>query len=374
MNSSNIVKESQNKTRVNFNEINVTIAENAEKLLDYFDIKYKVYKDRIAFRCPIHDSETDESLNLYKVGRTKVGTFTCWTHHCEQEGSGGINLIKFLLSLETDKEVSLIQAAKWVCEQTQSNIPQLRSEKSELYNFVNQTKILKAEEKDIVLVPRREVIKQLIIPSKYYLDRGYSEDILRKFDVGYCRTKGKQMYMRTVVPVYNKNQEMIGCVGRTINPECNICNYYHSPERGCPTTRAEQLWGQKWINSKGFSTGSYFYNFWNAEPFINKTGNVILVEGQGDVWRLEEAGIKNSLGLFSNKITDEQKKLLEKTGCMNVFLALDSDEPGKIGKEQIKQQLGRLYNICEINIPEKDIGEIKDLDIVKKLFRGIETE
>lgn len=359
--------------KINFNQINELIAINAERILDHFEIKYKVYRDRIACRCPIHDSETDESLNLYKTGRSKVGNFSCWTHHCEERGSGAVNLVQFLLSQERGYDVNLVQAAKWVCELINLDMPGLQSEYKEKNDFVNQTKIINTEQKQFNLIPKSEVINSLIIPSRYYIERGYSANILKKYDIGFCKTPGRQMYMRTVVPVYNKNLEMLGCVGRTVFPECGMCNYHHSPDKGCPITKPEQLWGQKWINSKGFSTGSYFYNFWNAEPFINKTGNVILVEGQGDVWRLEEAGIRNSLGLFSNKITEEQRKLLEKTGCMNVFLALDSDEPGNLGRFQIRKELSRFYNVCDINIPAKDIGEIKNLKEIEKMFHGIET-
>ena len=62
------------------------------------------------------------------------------------------------------------------------------------------------------------------------------------------------------------------------------------------------------------------------------------------------------------------------TGAMNLFLALDSDEPGKGGKTMIREKLGRFYNICEIQLPEHDLGDIQDLDKIRKIFKGIQTE
>ena len=153
------------------------------------------------------------------------------------------------------------------------------------------------------------------------------------------------MFMRTVVPVY-EDGFMIGCVGRSINPECSACGMFHKPGNPCPEQKSRIY--AKWVNSDGFTTGANFYNLWNAQEYIKKTQNVILVEGQGDIWRLEESGIKIGLGLFGNKITPEQCKILEMTGAMNLFLALDSDEPGKEGKTMIREKLGRFYNICEI--------------------------
>lgn len=353
------------KQKIDFSKINIIAANNIENILCHFKIDYVKYNDRVAFSCPIHGSSKSESCTLYTRGRTIEGNFVCWTHHCEEKGRGALNLIMNLLNC------NIIESAKWILNFTGSPTPEADDDYKLKKSFTSTVSGFEIKSKKKKGISRDLVRKSLLIPGDYYVSRGFSKEILDRYDVGFCGTRGKEMFMRTVVPVYEDGL-MIGCVGRSINSECKKCGMFHKEGNACPDKYSKIY--AKWINSDGFTTGQNFYNLWNAKDYIRNTQNVILVEGQGDVWRLEESGIKIGLGLFGCKITDEQRKILEGTGAMNIFLALDSDESGRDGANSIREKLGRFYNICEIKLPEHDLGDIKDLDKIRKIFRGIQTE
>jgi DNA primase len=91
-----------------------------------------------------------------------------------------------------------------------------------------------------------------------------------------------------------------------------------------------------------------------------------LVEGPGDVWRLEEAGIQNSVAMFGVNLTDEQAILLECSGAMTVVLAEDNDAAGEIAINELKDQL-RGYNLKVYKPSAKDVGEMTIADLRKEL-------
>ena len=90
---------------------------------------------------------------------------------------------------------------------------------------------------------------------------------------------------------------------------------------------------------------------------------MILVEGQGDVWRLWESGIKNVVGIFGCTLTDAQARILETSGAMNIILLTDSDEAGQKGRKSIRKKCERAFNIIEVELPTKDVGELSVKEI-----------
>lgn len=171
----------------------------------------------------------------------------------------------------------------------------MKTESAKIVNtFLKERKLLEGK------VVRKSVREKLTIPATYYLKRGYKPDILDKYDVGMCATQGKEMFGRIVVPVYDDNYKyMIGCLGRSIHEKCPKCNKCHSSNRNCPSNPIEELWASKWKNSKNFKAENYLYNFWFSKQHIKESKTVVIVEGQGDVWRLEEAGVNCSVGVLA---------------------------------------------------------------------------
>jgi DNA primase len=116
----------------------------------------------------------------------------------------------------------------------------------------------------------------------------------------------------------------------------------------------------KWINSAGFSSGNTLYNYWFAKRHIRESGVAILVEGAGDVWRLEENGIHNSIAIFGTNLTDIQKTLLFQTGAMSLVVMTDSDEPGRKAAKVIAEdtEIRRSFRLFFPKFDSKDVGEL----------------
>jgi DNA primase len=352
---------------------NDKICDHLEDILDHFGIKYKVYNNRYSFPCPIHAGDKKDGVSLFKKGQKSSGNWVCWTNHCEQEfGKSTVGFVKGCFESLEDKKLEFPQLVRWleglIGENLQIDDPtDYRPKKQSIYlsnNLTEENKVHKG-------VDRHLVRSRLKIPSDYFIKRGFSQNILDKYDVGLCLDRGKQMYGRVVVPVYNDSwTEMIGCVGRTLSPKCDICNKYHGPHETCPISSYAEYQAAKWINSKGFNSEHYLYNFWHAKDFINLYKTAILVEGQGDVWKLEEADIHCGLGLFGTSLTPYQKIKLEKTGAINIIIATDNDPAGIEAKYNLTEQLERLYNIETIVLPSKDVGELT-IEQSKEIFLPI---
>lgn len=316
--------------------------------------------------CPVHGGDNFGALNLYPEGDTVPGIWKCRTHHCEKFFKktilgfvrGVLSHRKYGWTKEGDKMVTFEETIKWLCDFIKQDINDIKIDKNEVERrqFAAQVNNLTKGGTRNDGVSRHTVKDNLQIPAGYYINRGYSPDVLARYDVGLCNKQGREMEGRVVVPIYDNNNMMIGCTGRSIYPQCKACKCYHN---GTPCPAEHQKWlYSKWRNSKNFNTGSCLYNYWNAKKYIQETGVVILVEGPGDVWRLEEAGIHNSVALFGCELTDEQSILLESSGAMSVIILLDNDDAGREAIREIKATLSRFYNIHIPEINAKDIGEM----------------
>jgi DNA primase len=160
---------------------------------------------------------------------------------------------------------------------------------------------------------------------------------------------------------------MVGCSGRSLHERCDKCNLFHDPKVRCPITKEEKLKCMKWKHTSLFNADDYLYNYWNAREYIKQTGTVIVVEGPGDVWRLEEAGIQNSLALLKATLSPGQRMALEASGAINLVIATDMDEAGVKGARSIYEQCKHIFNTIRINYEEHDPGSLT-IDQAKAVF------
>jgi DNA primase len=154
---------------------------------------------------------------------------------------------------------------------------------------------------------------------------------------------------------------MVGCSGRSLFTKCQTCNNYHKD--GCPS-QSDFLNYSKWKHSFNFKSQDTLYNFWFAKEFIKKTRTAVIVESPGNVWRLEEAGIHNSVAIFGTNLSNHQRMLLDSSGAMNLVIATDNDEPGNKAAEMIASKCNKIYNTYRLKIDYPDIGEMS-VDQVK---------
>ena len=356
-------------------ELSEMLCANIEELLSSLGVDFRFNHKMFVGPCPIHGGDNTTAWNLYPDGEEVRGYWTCRTHHCEKKRSDNnrllygatiIGFIRGVLSNQKDKYISHKKAVDYALNflgyKSIKDIKGTDSKTSERRKYASSVKKLSLEPKQKSSGWSRERLRSVITaPSDYYVDRGYSAEILDKYDVGlYNKLK------RVVIPVYDdKYRYIAGFLGRSIYQQCDKCKRWHSADDKCPTTPKEIKDSSKWINGS-FESKNYLYNYWFALKNIQKSGVAILVEGAGDVWRLEENGIHCGLGLFGTQLTDQQRVLLDRSGALSIISLLDPDEAGKEGSKKLKQQLGRQYRMYFPKIND-DVGGLNSDEITSDI-------
>lgn len=359
------------------------LCDNIESLLDGFGIDYKSNTKMLSMSCPIHGGDNPSAVNIYPEGETYRGNWKCRTHNCEQEfKSSIIGFVRGIISHQKynwsepgDASCSFNEALDYVQAFLNKDIKSIKISKTEKEkkNFTNTINYIQTKpENTTKKIIRQQIIKSIQIPSEYYLNRNYSADTLIKYDVGLCDNPNKPMYNRVVVPIYdNEHKYMVGCTGRSVFEKCSQCKSYHSPSTSCPSNEDRWLY-PKWKHSADLKSQNYLYNFWFAKEHIYETGLAIIVESPGNVWRLEENDIHNSVAMFGSSLSDRQKILLDSSGAMSLVLLTDNDDAGRKAAEQIKNKCQNTYRIFIPQISKNDVGDMTSEEINKEIKEYIQ--
>ena len=107
-----------------------------------------------------------------------------------------------------------------------------------------------------------------------------------------------------------------------------------------------------------FNRGNHLFGLFESKQEILSSGFAYVVEGQFDVIKAHEKGLKNIVGLGSSNMTGYQASLLARY-TDTLFLLLDNDEAGEAGRKKIIEKYGKFININNLYLPEgyKDIDE-----------------
>jgi DNA primase len=113
----------------------------------------------------------------------------------------------------------------------------------------------------------------------------------------------------------------------------------------------------KYKNTK-FYKGQYVFGLYENKDSIIKNDLVYVVEGQFDLIRAMESGLKNIVSLGSCNMTAYQFSVISRY-TKNIILLLDNDSPGEKGRNLAQKHFGDFANIQNFYIPEpyKDIDE-----------------
>jgi DNA primase len=156
---------------------------------------------------------------------------------------------------------------------------------------------------------------------------------------------------RAVIPIHDEDgKNIVAIIGRTIKE-------YKMPKF--------------LIYPKGFNKGDFLYNYHRAIEHVCNTKTLFLVEGQGDVWRLYEAGIYNAMSLFGKSLSREQENKLHKMPLTHIIVLTDNDQAGRESKIQLQRQLSRMYTLTFPKLSTKDVGEMTITQIQEKLLPQI---
>jgi hypothetical protein len=344
-----------------------------------------LYRNRRMYHgcCPVHAGNNPSALNLYPDGDTAPGYWKCQTKGCERTFRrtvlgfvrGTLSNQKFdwqppMPGQAPRPTVSWREAIDWCCAFLGTTIGAIEVNHGELEKrrFAGDVAALTRAPRPVVDGLNRDVVRaHLKVPADYFVARGWSAEVLDRYDVGlYPGRTGADgrphpMADRVAVPVYDRDYRIVvGFSARSVFEKCPHCGRHHRPGEHCPSRDDRTAWGRtaKWYNHK-FEKESSLYNLWFAHKAIRELGTVVLVEGPGDVWRLEEAGITTSVAIFGVGMSDEQQVLLEMSGALNVVCLLDSDGAGEGGTAELKRRLGRSFRLHFPGLPAKDLGEMR---------------
>jgi hypothetical protein len=195
---------------------------------------------------------------------------------------------------------------------------------------------------------RQQFRSRLMIPSQFFVERGFSPTVLDRMDVGYSHRLGK-----TIVPVYDEDGVLcIAYLERSHKPKCLSCKKCHEPDQAC-------RYGQfKWmIRPDEFPKSAHLFNFAAAQQSDNPF--VLLVEGAGDVFRAVEAGFP-AVALLGTDLSDEQASKLAALG-KEVVVALDNNDAGWRAAPVVRGKHHERGVPARLLHPPKDYDDVGDM-------------
>jgi DNA primase len=206
------------------------------------------------------------------------------------------------------------------------------------------------------------------IGLSYFKERGFREDILKKFNLGYSpdvwdaltqdavKNKHAEEYLektglairndkgklydrfrgRVMFPIHNFTGRVIGFGGRTLKTDKNVPKYVNSPE------------------SEIYHKSNVLYGLFHAKKAIRDQDNCYLVEGYADVLSVHQANIENVVASSGTSLTIEQIRLISRF-TQNVTILYDGDAAGiKASLRGLDMILEEGLNVKVVSFPAGD--------------------
>ena len=257
--------------------------------------------------CPVHHGDSDGFV-IKLDGDFIPIRWACNSQHCERKFKPSLlGLVWGLLSADRGEDVPVQEAVDWL--KTYLGGGPLLPTRSRPRPPKPQPKLLSL---------RRDQVRQaLVIPSPYFTNRGFCPAVLDRKDVGHSAKQRK-----SIVPLYDDaGMTCVGFMARSEYPACEQCCKHHRKDATCGKGEP------KWTTMAGFPKGSCVYNL--AHALHTDSRAVIVTEGPGDVWKVEEAG-GVAVAVLGVDLTGEQVKKLRALG-RPLLLAFDNDKAGRRG-------------------------------------------
>lgn len=334
-------------------QIKTKLNNKAELVFKKLGMKCEVFTDNIYSVCPIHEASDNPRAFSYSINK---GIWKCWTRDCQYQYKNDIfGLITGVLSSQTGTQLEFKDTLKWCCDflnikRHYNNVPLHQDINDEEDGFADLVSIL--NEKQLIHNDAPiNIDNNIMYPSEYFYNRGFKKSTLKYFNVGDCHEQGI-MKERAIIPIHNDSgKHMVGTICRSIKE-------YRMPKF--------------LILPKGFDKRFYLYNYHRAIDTAIKTSCLFILEGQGDVWRMYEAGVKNAVSIFGKVLTQEQQNKLLQLPITHLIILTDNDQAGRESKVQIKRQLGRMYKLTFPKLYNKDIGDMTIKQIRETILHNLQ--
>src|SRR5512137_1302940 len=278
--------------------------------------------------CPFHNEKTPS----FTVSPSKE-IFKCFG--CGKVG----NSVNFIMEHE---HLSYPEALRYLAKKYNIEIEEKE---------VTTEEIQKQNERESILVVTQYAARQftenlfhghegLALGLSYFRERGFRDDVLHKFDVGYCNEKRDDFTQRATAAGYKK--EFLVLSGLTIEKE----DYSFDRFAGRIMFPIHSLSGQvlgfggriiksdpkaaKYVNTPEteiYHKSRIVYGIFQARQAITREDRCYLVEGYTDVLSMHEAGVENVVASSGTALTQEQIRLIKRF-TPNITMLYDGDPAG----------------------------------------------
>ena len=253
-------------------------------------------------------------------------------------GKGG-NSVSFLMEHE---HYSYPEALRWLANKYNIEIEETEqtSEEKAQMNERESMFLVSNFAKDYFHDVMLNSNKGKAIGLSYFKERGFTEETIKKFELGYCidewdnftkaalakgydlkylsstgltivkenkqfdRFKGRVMF-----PIHSMSGRILGFGGRILTADKKAAKYLNSPE------------------SDIYHKSKILYGIYQAKKEIAKQDNCFLVEGYTDVISLNQSGVENVVASSGTALTSDQIRLVNRL-TKNITVLFDGDAAG----------------------------------------------
>ena len=290
--------------------------------------------------CPFHN----DSHPSFSVSPTRG---IC---HCFTCGKGG-NAVNFLMELE---QMSYPDALRWLAKKYNIEIQERE--------MTNEEKQRESERESMYIVNDwaakyfQDILQNDVdgraIGMQYFRSRGFRDDIIRKFQLGFALPQRTALFDEAVKKGYNpkyltatglcfkvdkdeagnkngQDQYLDRFSGRAIFPWTSVSGKIVAFGGRVLDTRTKGV-NQKYVNSPDseiYHKERELYGLYQAKRAIAKEDCVYMVEGYTDVISMHQCGIENVVANSGTALSIHQIRLLHRF-TSNIVLLYDGDAAG----------------------------------------------
>lgn len=304
--------------------------------------------------CPFHDEKTPS----FSVSPSK-GICKCFS--C---GKGG-NVVHFIMEHE---QLGYYDALKWLANKYHIEVIEKEMSPEELQSRNDRESmfVVNAFAATYFSQNMRDSVAGKSLGLAYFKERGIREDMIKKFQLGYCSDSNdyfsktaiengyrKEYLLKTGLSVEGNNGSLLDRYhGRVIFPIHTVSGKV-AAFGGRILKKSDKL--AKYINSPEseiYHKSAELYGIYFAKQAIVKQDRCYLVEGYLDVISMHQAGIENVVASSGTSLTHGQIRLIHRF-TENVTVLYDGDAAGiKASLRGINLLLEEGLNIQVVLLPE----------------------
>lgn len=330
--------------------------------------------------CPFHDDKSPS----FSVSPSK-GVCKCFS--CGKGGSA----IHFIMEHE---QLSYYEALKYLAKKYNIEVheKELTDEEKQKRTERESMFVINAFAQEFFSHSLLETEEGRSVGMAYFRERGFNEDIIRKFGLGYSPEKRdalaqeakKRGYKtefllktglcregqhgsiydlfagRVMFPVYSVSGKVVAFGGRILKSGVKISKYFNSPE------------------SDIYHKSNELYGIYQAKRAIEKERCCYLVEGYTDVLSMHQSGIENVVASSGTALTPGQIRLIHRF-TDNITVLYDGDAPGiKASLRGIDLILQEGLNIKVVLLPDGEdpdsFSKSQSAESFRKYIKEHETD